>query len=131
MDVFEITKLEPEIVVKEKSLTAGSDYEFIVRSKAEKTGFVNATNPDGSALSSDSVYFFAYTYNAVNETTKAPLRIYDMSHINSVLLPQSDTDYYIWIGAKQTTTFNIVVSGAFSLVSGIAATMLGVFALVF
>ena len=55
-----------------------------------------------------------------------------MSHINSVLLPQSDTDYYIWLGSTATSSIkvDIIGSGAHYIYAGVAA-MAGLFATFF
>ncbi len=114
------------------TITQGNSYEFIVHNNAEKTGFINITKPDGSTPSSDSVLFYAFTKNAVdNDNGGVPAKIYDMSAVSSVLLPVSSTDYYIWLGAKQTVDLVIVASGAKYLLAGAFAAIVSLFAVLF
>ena len=55
-----------------------------------------------------------------------------MSHINSVLLPQSETNFYIWIGNKGTSaiTVDVIGSGAQYIYAGVVA-LAGLFAVFF
>lgn len=55
-----------------------------------------------------------------------------MSHVDSVLLPESDDPFVIWLGAKDGD-FNITIIASYSktLIAGISALFIACLALVF
>lgn len=55
-----------------------------------------------------------------------------MSKANSVLLPQSDKDYHIWLASKnENLTVKVVGSGSQYLISSVVAAAVGLFAVLF
>ena len=57
----------------------------------------------------------------MNKETVKPNKVYDMTHIDSVLLPESSESYFIWLGAQsqEDLIVDILASNAFNKIAGL------------
>lgn len=122
---YPIKELDIKDVASDVTILAGQSLQFTVKSQAEKSGFINITYDDPSKKTDNNKVLF-YVYN--NRTDLRDKK-FEMSYIDSVLLPQSEDDFVIWLGAQGSDfTIDIKASDSRSLIARIFATMMAVFA---
>lgn len=104
------------MVINNYTLASGKAIQVTVRNEYGFNAFVNLTYYVKDYLADSS-----YVYNSVDFYRRMQFyaftrkddysinKIYDMSYLDSVLLPVSDSPYYIWIQNNQTTQFNFTV----------------------
>lgn len=94
-------------------------YKLLVKSDAGKSGFINITY-DRPENKNDSAKVLFYAYNSKTQPNNDKT-LFEMSHIDSVLLPESSTEYAIWLGAYGND-FNITViaSSAMRLIASLS-----------
>jgi hypothetical protein len=100
-----------------KTLTAGQSAMLTVVSDFTNNGFINLTYNNFSPTSDSEILFYAQAPTSVGGSG----RVYDMTFLNSVLLPNSNTLYNIYLTNVGTAdiSYNILASGAISLLTGI------------
>eukprot|EP00347_Sterkiella_histriomuscorum_P021995 403332048 len=108
------------------TLRRDQTYQLIVKSQAEKSSFINITYDDYNKKNDTSrVLFYAYNqrYQPNNDKT-----LFEMSHVDSVLLPETEDPFVIYLAALGGD-FNITVtaSNSFKL---FATTVASIFALI-
>ena len=81
-----------------------------MKSQAEKSGFINITY-DKPNLKTDKNRVLFYVYNDRLQEPK-----YEMSYLDSVLLPQSSDDFTIWLAA-QNGNFTVTIKASGSVVN--------------
>ena len=108
------------------TINQGESVQFRVKSQAEKSGFINITY-DNPALKTDNNKVLFYVYNERLNTQK-----FEMSYLDSVLLPSSADNFIIWLGAKGNNfKVNVLASNSKNVVMGLGLLVIGMTASLF
>ena len=102
------------------TLQRGTNYKLHVNSDAGKSSFINITYQKPETKN-DSAKVLFYAYNTQTQPNNDKT-LFEMSHIDSVLLPESPTTYAIWLGAVGNDfNITIIASNSLRLMSSFAA----------
>ncbi len=100
-----------------QTLQDGESLKLLVQSHSEKSGFINITYHDNSTKKTDENKVLFYVWNE-----KRPDKPFEMSYLDSVLLPNSPDNFVVWLGAQGGPfTFDVLASNAVQTLASIMA----------
>jgi hypothetical protein len=71
---------------------------YYVTNSFEKSAFITVTYSNASYTAPDMAQFYAFsTYVAQGSDATVTSKLYNMTSVNNVLLPQSEATYAVWI----------------------------------
>lgn len=115
---YTINSLDIKTVKENLVINKGQSVQIKVRSQAEKSGFINITYDDyNKKTDNNKVLFYVYNNRADLRSKK-----FEMSYVDSVLLPQTSDDFIIWLGAQgDNFKINILASNSRNLITSLFA----------